>query len=199
MAVGANRRTSFELYHISPSDVKRSRTWFDEQIRHLATKKITPNRLMMGDGGAELTGTLIPGKLYFFYYDPKYKDTLPYYDQFPLVLPYDRDKTTFIGLNLHYLEYKPRMELFKALAKNHGQNMMSESAKIRYSWELIKGVSKTSLAQACIKRYLFEHVKSPYLAVPEESWYTAMLLPVQRFAKATKEHVWRDSARHTSW
>lgn len=199
MPIGANRRTSFELYHISPNEVKKSQSWFDEQVRKLSTKKITPNRLMMGDGGSELTGTLVPGKLFFFYYDPKHKETLPYYDQFPMVIPYNRDKTGFIGLNLHYLDYKSRMGLFQALVKNHGNNMMTESAKIQYSWELINGVSKMKLAQACIKRYLFDHVQSPYLAVPEESWYTAMLLPVQRFVKATKEQVWADSSRFKSW
>ena len=199
MAKGANRRTSFELYHINPNDVKNSQSWFNEQIAKLSTKKITPNRLMIGDGGRELTGRLIPGKLFFFYYDPKHKDTLPYYDQFPLVLPYDRDKNGFIGLNLHYLDYRPRMMLFKELVKISGQNMMTESAKIQYSWDLIRGASRTKLAQACIKRYLFSHVQSPFLAVPEESWYTAMLLPVQRFVGASKEQVWRESAKYKSW
>jgi len=199
MAKGANRRTSFELYHINPNEVKTSQSWFNEQIKFLSTKKVTPNRLMVGDGGSELTSRLEPGKLYFFYYDPKYKDTLPYYDYFPMVLPFERDKTGFLGLNLHYLDYKPRMMLFKELAKVHGQNMMTEAAKIEYSWSLIKGASKMKFAQACIKRYLFSHVKSPFLAVPEESWYTAMMLPVQRFVGATKEQVWRDSSRYKSW
>jgi hypothetical protein len=199
MAKGANRRTAFELYHINPNDVKNSKSWFDEQIKFLSTKKVTPNRLMIWDGGRELTSYLMPGKLYFFYYDPKYKDTLPYYDYFPMVLPYDKDDKGFIGLNLHYLDYKPRMMLFKALVKEHGKGIMTEKAKIQYSWDLIKGVSKMKFAQACIKRYLFSHVKSPYLAVPEESWYTAMMLPVQRFVGAKKEQVWADSAQFKSW
>jgi hypothetical protein len=32
----------------------------------------------------------IIGRMYFYYYDPKTKDSLPYYDRFPLVIPIER-------------------------------------------------------------------------------------------------------------
>jgi hypothetical protein len=39
------------------------------------------------------------GGLYFFVYDPKTKNDLPYYDRFPLVIPLKRTPDGFIGLN----------------------------------------------------------------------------------------------------
>lgn len=195
MPTGSNRRTSLELYHINPSDVKNSKAWFDSQVAKLATKKITPNRIMIGDGGMQLTGRLSPGKMFFFYYDPKFKETLPYYDQFPMVIPFDKDDKGFIGLNLHYLDYRPRMMLLKELLKISGNKALTESSKINYSWQMIKGVSKMKMAAPCVKRYLFDHVKSPFCEVPPTSWHTAMLLPVQRFVGASKEYVWNESKR----
>jgi hypothetical protein len=85
----------------------------------MATKKITPNRVMLEEG-MHLTSTLTPGKLFFFYYDPKHKETLPYYDQFPLVIPFAKEKGAFRGLNLHYLDYQMRMALFNELLKVTG-------------------------------------------------------------------------------
>ena len=196
---GENRKTAFELYHIDPNAVKNSKKWFDEQIGKLATKKITPNRIMVGDGGLELTSRLKPGRPVFFYYDPKHKETLPYYDQFPLVIPYQKTNDGFVGLNLHYLDYRPRMMLFKELVKIYGQNRTSETAKIQYSWELIRGVSKLKAAAPCIKQYLMSHVKSPFCEIPTDSWYTAVMLPVQRFVGASKEQVWKESSRNMQW
>jgi hypothetical protein len=116
MAVGQNRRTALELYKINPEDVKKSQKWFDEQVKKLSTKKVTPNRIM-NEEGMHLTSTLVPGKMYFFYYHPKHYETLPHYDQFPLVLPFGKTGNSFTGLNLHYLDYKMRMGLFQQLLK----------------------------------------------------------------------------------
>lgn len=188
------RKTVLELSRINPDDVKRQSQWFDEQVKNLATKKITPNRLM-NENGMNLTQRLMPGKMYFFYYDPKFKETLPYYDQFPLVLPYDKTNDQFIGLNLHYLDYKPRMILFQELLKIAGAKHLTERSKINYSWDMIRNASKVRGVGGCIKRYLISHVQSPFCEIKPEFWHTAIMLPVQRFVGASKEQVWRESIK----
>ena len=55
------------------------------------------------------------GGLYYFYYDPKTKADLPYYDRFPLVLVLDIQKDGFMGLNLHYLPIRQRIALLDKL------------------------------------------------------------------------------------
>ena len=195
MAVGANRRTALELYKVKLSDVKTSKKWFDERTKYLSTKKITPNRLMVAEEGARLTSRIMPGKLYSFYYMPKHYDTLPYYDTFPLVFPYDKYDNGFIGLNMHYLDYQARFALFRELLKVSGRRGLNETTILNYNWSLIKDMAKLAPAQACIKRYLIDHVKSPFLEFSPTDWPTVMTLPVERFVGANKQQVWADSKR----
>jgi hypothetical protein len=177
---------------ITPEAVRTSRVWFDNQIQAAAKLRLTPNKVLL-DKSFRLTGTLTPGKLYFFFYDAKLKETLPYWDQFPLVFPLSRENGAFRGLNMHYLEYKPRMALLQELLKVNGNKGFSERKKIQISWGLCQSMAKLAPAQACIKMYLNDHLASPFCEVAPEYWHTAMMLPVQRFVGASKEHVWADS------
>jgi hypothetical protein len=194
--IGQNKKTALELYRVSLSDVKRSKAWFDERVRFLSTKKITPNRLMVTEEGDKLTHELIPGRLFSFYYMPKNYETLPYYDTFPMVFPYHRDQTHFTGLNMHYLDYQTRFAIFRELLKTSNSRFLTEETKIKYNWELIRNVAKLKPAQACIKQYLFSHVRSPFLEFSPKDWPTAMTLPVERFIGANKQQVWQDSTRY---
>jgi hypothetical protein len=193
------RQTAFERYHVDLKDVKRSKAWFDEKIESMDRRRITPNAIMMREQLESLTGTLIPSNLYLFYYDPKFKDTLPYYDMVPLVFPIERDEKSFLGLNMHYLDYPARFALFRALLKISGTTSLTADKKLILSWNTLKGVSKLAPAQACIKRYLFDHVKSPFLHIDAPDWATVMTMPLARFAKQSKETVWKESAKVRSW
>ena len=55
------------------------------------------------------------GQMFMFFYDPKNKQTLPYYDRFPLVFPIELYSDGFLGINLHYLPQKYRANLMDAL------------------------------------------------------------------------------------
>ena len=55
------------------------------------------------------------GKLNMFFYNPKLKKELPYYDTFPLVLPIERYSDGFLGINFHYLPIPLRMNFFNLL------------------------------------------------------------------------------------
>jgi hypothetical protein len=67
------------------------------------------------------------------------------------------------------------------------------------SWDLVRGVSKLSAAAPCIKQYLFSHVESMFYEIPRDDWYTAVMLPVQRFVGATNQQVWSESKRKMGW
>jgi hypothetical protein len=192
-----NKKTIFDLQRIDPNDIKNSKAWFEQQIKLMASQRITPNRIM-ANGGMNLSVRLKPGRPVFFFYDPKFKETLPYFDMFPLVIPFQKTENGFMGLNLHYLDYKPRILLFKELDRIYSRGF-DETRKLQYSWDLIRGVSKLKAAAPCIKQYLNSHVQSPFFEIPTESWYTAMMLPVQRFVGASKEQVWRESATKSRW
>lgn len=173
---------------------RKSKTWFEQQVLLLSKKRITPNQLMKSDA-SQLSATLMPGHMYTFFYDAKTKETLPYFDMFPMVLPYRKTKDGFYGLNIHYLPYHVRIKLLDNLLQFKSNDKMDETTRIRYSWAMIEGVTRFKIAQPCIKQYLFDHVESAFLRIPANNWATAALMPVERFSGAPKERVWRDSMR----
>jgi hypothetical protein len=185
------KQTAFDLYRVTPSEIKNSSAWFNEKIAGINKQKIKPNTLISESKG--LTNVIVPGRMYAFLYDPKTKETLPYYDTFPLILPYDKSATHFIGLNLHYLDYPIRFELLKALIKTTGMNINNPRAKMQYDWGLIKSVAKLGPAKACIKSYLIDQVRSPFMEIATKDWYTASILPFHSFQKSSAKSVWKDS------
>lgn len=173
---------------------KKSRAWFEQQVLLMARQRITPPQVLRGDPAA-LTTRVLPGRLYMFVYDPKLKATLPYYDKFPLVFPFRKVEGGFLGLNMHYLPYNLRIQLLDRLLIFANNDKMDETTRLKYSWALIDGVSRFAAAKPCVKHYLTDHLRSQMRQVNAQDWATAMLLPVERFAGASKEEVWLDSKR----
>ncbi len=188
----------FDKYRVDPDIFRKSKTWFEQQALLLTKQSrfITPNKLLNNNPDV-LSSRVTPGKLYMFMYDPKTKDQLPYYDMFPLVFPYQRVPGGFMGLNMHYLPYQLRVRLLDRLMVYVSNKRMDETTRIKYSWDLISGLSRFNLANPCVKHYLDDHVRSRFKLVPADDWATAMMLPVERFVGAKKEVVWTDSVRKT--
>ena len=172
----------------------RSKAWFQTQVNALAKQGAQSQNILKSDI-SYLTTNVIPGNMYMFLYDPKLKEDLPYYDAFPLVLPFAKTDDGFIGLNLHYLPYQPRAQLLSRLMEFANNSKLNDATRLKYSWGLIQGVSKFKWAEPCVKRYLYSHVKSRLRKIPGQDWTTAVLLPVEQFVGATKSTVWRDSMR----
>lgn len=184
----ATIRPLFDLQHININDVRNSKKWFDAKVKHMSYAGASPNRVMSSPG-SNLTFKIQPGSMYMYFYDPKHKDTLPYYDMFPLVIPYKAVAGGFIGLNLHYLGYKERYALFKKLLSLNGSKV-DELTKIKYSWSTVSQFATILGVDKCIKMYLYEHLASPLSKIDPHDWMTALLLPVEKFVGTTKQQVW---------
>jgi len=169
----------------------KSVNWYQEQVKSL--RGLTPNKLMQNS--PELVTQVLPGRMYFFVYDAKHKDTLPYWDKFPLVLPFKKVPDGFLGINLHYLPYMVRFKLLGALHVLAVDKTMSESNRLRLSWQLLESSTKFSPVKACVKHYLNSHVHSRFLLIKYPDWVTASQLPVERFVGANKTEVWKDSRK----
>jgi hypothetical protein len=196
MATKSQMQDIFDKYRYDPSIVKKSKTWFEQQALLLSKKRITPQMVINNDpANVKSPNSIMPGKMYMFFYDPKLKAELPYYDKFPLVFPFRRMEDGFIGLNMHYLPHRLRIMLMDRLMIFANNDKMDATTKLRYSWALIDGVAKFNLAKPCVKRYLTNHLKSQLVNVPADDWTTAMMLPVERFTKASKEYVWSESRK----
>ena len=119
------------------------------------------------------------GKMYFFWYDPKTKATLPMYDRFPLVFPIESYPDGFLGLNLHYLSFKERSALLNTLMKFRNNNKMNATTKLRVTYDLLNSTSRIASAmRPCIKRYLYTQVRSSFVEVTADERDKAMQLPV---------------------
>ena len=176
---------------------ERSENWFKEQIKYLKDNT-SPNALMNSN---RKTSTLVPGNMYLYYYHPKYMAELPYYDIFPLVVPFSRDTETFTGLNFHYLPTKMRAVLLKNLLQFATDKRTKETTKLELQWSYISGVSQFPGVKAAVKKYRYDHVQSQFLHIPATQWFNAIMLPVEKFhtganmSRYNKESVWTDSIR----
>lgn len=135
------------------------------------------------------------GRLYMYVYDPKHKDTLPYYDVFPMVFITDFYPDGFLGMNVHYLPYLLRAKLMEALLK-HQKQVTRKGKREQYldiSYAILKAAATSKYFKPTIKRYLFDHVRSPFAEVQEPEWENALFLPVEQFRKKSKREVWSDS------
>jgi len=143
---------------------------------------------------AEKRNGPIIGQVYFYSYDPKLKESLPWYDTLPMVIPIYYYDDGFLGLNLHYLPPIARAKLLDKLMEYVARSGSSR-AYMRLSYKLLKAVVDSKLYEPCIKRYLYTHVKSNFVRVEEEFWPRAAMLPVQEFQKASARKVWASYGR----
>ena len=178
-----------------------SRDWYRERARDVTDYKA--NRLMQSHGVLYQKGTkfvttsIVPesiGSMVMFFYDPKLKKELPYYDRFPLIFPIEHYSDGFLGINLHYLPHLYRARLMDALYEVELSGREGVK-KLQISYQLLKNATKFRYFKPCVKRYLNNHVRSRFLHVPYDEWDVALMLPLERFQKANKRVVWEDSKK----
>lgn len=133
------------------------------------------------------------GGLYYFYYDPKTKADLPYYDRFPLVLVLDIKPDSFLGLNLHYLPLRYRLAFLDKLMDYAVLDDNNDVMRVRITYDILAASRSLREFKPCMKMYYLNHVQSKILAVQPDEWEIAAHLPIQQFKKATVEEVWQDS------
>lgn len=144
---------------------------------------------------------ITPGAMLFFEYDAKNKDTLPVWDRYPLIFPWDVWKgkdgaTLFIGINLHYLPPAMRLAAMKALLTLRNEKRYRARTKLKISWEVLKALSVNRMFEHSVKMYRLDHVKSTFVNIPAQSWEMAVFLPLARWQNGTKSTAW-DMAKIT--
>jgi hypothetical protein len=180
----------FDNLRVTPQGVRKSINWYNNQIKHLRNLKPDVARAVNKTQGQSFQ----IGGLYMFSYDPKHKETLPYYDTLPLVMPIGPAPGGFLGLNLHYLPYGWRFKLMGLLLEQI-RDVADPMARAKISWQILNAGSKFPGVDACVKHYLLGHVKSGFLPIPNNQWLSAAMMPVEQFQGATKTAVFADSRR----
>ena len=167
---------------------RQSRKWFQANVKNLQVSR--PG--LLADKALKKTAVPVRGSMYMYFYDPKYKATLPYYDRFPLTVLVNGAPGGFYGLNLHYIPPRDRAILMDSLNKYATNDRYDRTTRLNLSYQLLKRFGR---AVPCVKRYLGDHVVSETVRIDADEWEIAIFLPVERFQKESARTVWKDSRR----
>lgn len=173
----------------------RSIQWFKDKIKELGGNSPVARTELMQTTKEHQHTRFLPGAMYIFKYDPKYKEELPFYDGWPCSIMFAIDGEKVTGINFHYLPYEIRGKLFDKLwliASKYQNN--SQQQVLRMNWKLLSNVSKYPEIRPAIHSYLYSHIQSRLIKVPIESWKEAMLLPIDAFYKKSQAYVARNSS-----
>ena len=155
--------------------------WFRNVIRK--DKAVSFDRVLEGVSALKKSPTSFkPGQMFTYTYNPKYKDKLPFYDIYPLIVVAELTDTGWYGFNIHYLPPILRAELFKEIVYFK-----------RNPADIAKRLAKHPLTAACIKQYLHKQLVTPPVSIPKEEWEIAIQLPYEGFQKSTNTKVWANS------
>ena len=170
---------------------KQSIDWFRRKAQ--AMRRVNRESLVK-EKAIEQQSNGIVGNMYMFSYDAKHKDTLPYYDMFPLVVVVGPADEGFYGLNLHYLPPLLRAKMLDGLMGITNNRKYDASTKIQASYSMLKRASTLKYFKPCFKHYLNSQVRSKFAYVPPPEWEIATFLPTANFTKG-KNVVYKDSRK----
>jgi hypothetical protein len=182
-----------EAKNVYERNAKASLNWFRREVGRMTG---ATEMKMIKSPDLKPVARALKGRMYMYGYDPKHKDTLPYYDTFPLIIMVGPAKGGFYGLNLHYLDLKRRALLFDALStKFLKPNANDELERFMLSFEKLSAGGNLKFFQPCWKHYLTKQVKTRIIQVPSDYWEPALFLPTDSFQKKGRRSVWRESKR----
>jgi len=173
-----------------PARTANARNWYRQTAGDFG--RVNEKKLISGNP-TRAVNTINPGDMYMFQYDPKFKETLPYYDRFPLIFPFKVSHDRFWGINLHYLAPMYRAKLMDGLYDLINNTRFDESTRLNLSYKMLTSISKLRWFKPCVKQYLYNHMNSKFLYVYPSEWDIALFLPLERFSKAPSSRVWFQS------
>jgi len=166
---------------------KASMAWFQDRVSSTNVSRAA----LMKDGPTR--SRQVYGNMYNFQYDPKTKQTLPYYDRFPLCIPVQPAKNGFHGMNLHYIAPNIRAQFLDALMDITNNDKYDRTTKFKLTYQLLKGTTQHRFFKPCFKHYLSDHIQSKLLLIEPADWEIAIFLPTESFRKVSKDTVWKES------
>ena len=175
-----------------PARTQAARNWYRNAARDFGS--VNEKSLMRSDRN-RLTANPQVGSMYMFYYDAKHKDTLPYFDRFPLIFPFKKVDGGFMGINMHYLPLQYRAKLMDSLYDLTTNERYDERTKLELSYKLLNSAGRFRYFKPCVKHYLTGQLRSRFMYIYPSEWDMALFLPLERFQGASKTKVWSDTRK----
>ena len=185
----------------APGRTAAARDWYRQQAKDITRQQRNRSqgdkliKELKSDAERRQDNRFMMGNMYLFAYDPKHKDTLPYYDRFPLIFPINKAKGGFLGINMHYLPPILRAKLMDELYKVLNNKNFDETTKLTASYKVLNSAAKFKEFRPCIKHYLSAHVRTKPAYINPSEWDIALFLPTQKFVGATATQVYADSRK----
>jgi hypothetical protein len=172
----------------STGKVRKSVDWFRNKVSDLSLGGLNRRALLHNKDIVTKEMPLV-GRMGVFYYDPKHKDTLPYYDRFPLVIMIGPAKGGFYGLNLHYLPPILRARFLDRLLDFTDDNSFD------VTYKMLKATSKLRYFEPCYKHYLTKQVEGKLAYIPPPEWEIATFLPAAQWQKGGRSQAYSDARK----
>ena len=169
---------------------KESRAWFRKKVQNMRVGR----RSLMREEPIISKSKTITGSMFMFFYDAKHKDTLPYWDSFPLVIAVGPAKGGFYGMNLHYLPIALRAKFLDELMGITSDKKYNEDTTFKVSYQFLNRAASMKYFKPCYKHYLTSQVEGQFAMVPAPEWEIATFLPTAQW-KGNKGSVYSDSRK----
>tara|TARA_S200002703_G_scaffold23873_1_gene20751 strand:- start:23 stop:613 length:591 start_codon:yes stop_codon:yes gene_type:complete len=183
-----------EEIRAATGDQRKSAQWYQNQVRQLVGTVYSGQKLM-SDYSDNLTNRLLPGRMYLInYMNPITKAKLPYYDQFPLILPFNFEGNLISALNFHYLHPVQRIILLEKLSRFKIGDTDIQT-RIRADWKILSNFARFREVKPAVKKYRTDVIKGRKLFIPPDDWTVAAILPTESFRGKSKQAVYLDSNR----
>lgn len=174
------------------SNTKLSQEWFFDRIREINKEKVDRQSIIRNPP-IRMAPNQFKGRMYLFRYNPIGRQTLPYYDRFPLVILISMQKEGFMGLNLHYLPMDLRQRLFYNLLNRASQSEFRWNTYLKIDYDYLRSKTLLRSHKACIKRYRYDQIYGRMANVPAPEWEIAVHLPLASWRKAGEGRIFKDS------
>ena len=178
-----------------PARTSEARTWYRNQAKTVNKAQAAGDKLIREMGRDRYESRFRLGHMYMFGYDPKHKETLPYYDRFPLIFPINKAKGGFLGINMHYLPPILRAKLMDALYDTVTNENFDETTRLRLTYGILGNASKFREFKPTVKHYLSAHVRTKLVYINPTEWDVALFLPSAQFVGASRTQVYNDSRK----
>lgn len=178
-----------------PARTAEARNWYRDQAKQINKSAAQGDKLIREAGRDRYENRFRLGNMYMFAYDPKHKETLPYYDRFPLIFPINKAKGGFLGINMHYLPPILRAKLMDSLYDTITNDRYDENTKLNISYKILSGASKFKEFKPTVKHYLTDHVRTRLVYINPTEWDIALFLPSASFVGANATQVYNDSRK----
>ena len=169
----------------------KSASWYRNAVSLISDKSRPSDLLSSG----KMLGRPSAGRMSMFFYDPKTKSRLPYYDTFPLSIIIGPAEGGFMGLNLHYLPPTLRAKFLDSLLDLASNKTYDEDTKFNIRYSMLQKSTKFKYFKPCVKHYLSDHVRSRFSTVPATEWEIATFLPTAQWQKTNSNKVYSQSRR----